>query len=36
MKKPRVERGPKVKRPIMQPQTTITRGVRQFIAVEEG
>src|SRR5215210_5548298 len=32
MKKPRLERGPKLNRAIAQPQTTITSGVRQLAA----
>src|SRR4051794_39880730 len=32
MKKPRLERGPKLNRAIAQPQTMITSGVRQLAA----
>jgi hypothetical protein len=30
MKKPRLERGPKLNMPIAQPQAMMTNGVRQF------
>jgi hypothetical protein len=36
MKKPRLERGPKLNSAIAQPQMMITSGVRQLLAPEAG
>jgi hypothetical protein len=36
MKKPKLDRGPKLNRAIAQPQTMMTSGVRQVAAPEDG